>query len=284
MSKVRVATLLGVMMLGIFLIVFPLATGMFAKVQGVERLTNSLRPSFETAALEQTRTDLDTMQAMSDQLQTETLPALPGALGMTPGQFQSYMAQSFPDVSSGISQLDTIMPSFQGLVGDLEAQQSNFHRADQVPTGFLPSTLLPYFFVIPGVLLFVTGMAGLIVGGRGGAGWSSAALGLSLVFGIVFVVSPFVLSVPAKAQVVDDLQTAFGSVFTNEGAASVRADMATVQDMADQLQSETLPALATGLGMSATQFQGFMSTNFPAVAAGVAQLDTALPGFQALTR
>ena len=79
MKIMRSATLVGVPILGAFLFVLPIATGMFAKTQEVERLTNNLRPSFDDSALAQTRADVDMMQAMSDELQTSTLPALVGS-------------------------------------------------------------------------------------------------------------------------------------------------------------------------------------------------------------
>lgn len=282
MKSLRSATLVGVLLLGAFLFTLPIATGMFAKTQGVERLTSNLRPTFEASSLTQTRSDLDMFQAMSDQLQESTLPALPVALNMSPEQFQEYLLRSSPDVASGVSQLDMILPKFQGLVGGLESQAANFRQADRVPTDFLPSTVVPYLFLVPGAVLFFSAAAALAIGGRKG-GWASIALGLSLVFGAVFIATPLVVSVPAKAHAVDELQVAFGSTFTTEGAADVRSDMDTVQDMADQLQSQTLPNLATALNMSPSQFQDFMQTNFPAVATGISQFDTVLPRFQNLT-
>ncbi|WP_201453673.1 hypothetical protein [Rhodococcus sp. WAY2] len=74
---------------------------------------------------------------MADQLSTETLPALPGALAITPEQFQSYMWEKFTQVTTGVGQLDTILPMFQVLVAGVETQAANFRSADQIPTSFL---------------------------------------------------------------------------------------------------------------------------------------------------
>nr|WP_009476168.1 hypothetical protein [Rhodococcus sp. JVH1]EJI98404.1 hypothetical protein JVH1_4272 [Rhodococcus sp. JVH1] len=48
----------------------------------MEHLTGDLRASFELQALAQTRADMDTVQAMSGQLQSQTLPALPKPKGL----------------------------------------------------------------------------------------------------------------------------------------------------------------------------------------------------------
>ncbi|RZL77298.1 MAG: hypothetical protein EOP32_25440 [Rhodococcus sp. (in: high G+C Gram-positive bacteria)] len=279
----RIFALSSVAVIGAVLFLFPLVTGMLSKAQGVDTLTGDLRASFEPDALLQTRTDMNTVQAMADQLQAETLPALPNALGMPPEQFQSFMGENFPDVASGIGQLDTILPKFQGLVTGLETQAPNFRSADQIPTSFLPSTTVPYLFLIPGALLFVLAAGALILGrDRTRSGISRVALLVSVVIGLVFVIAPLILSVPAKTQAVDDLTAAFGPIFTDEGVAAVRSDMDVIQKMSDQLQAETAPALAEALKMDPTQFQSFMGQNYPAVAAGMGQLNDILPRFQAL--
>ncbi|MDV7087676.1 hypothetical protein [Rhodococcus opacus] len=283
MSLRRTVVLGVVAAIGAVLFLFPLVTGMMTKVQGVEHLTGDLRASFEPQALAQTRADMDTVQTMSDQLQSQTLPALPNALAMSPDQFQDYMGQNFPDVASGIDQLDTILPKFEALVTGLETQAPNFRNADQIPTNFLPSTVVPFLFLIPGAVLFLLAVGALLRGRRGGRpGLSRAALVAGVVVGLVFVIAPLVLSVPTKAKAVDDLTAAFGPVFTDQGVAAVRSDMTVIATMSDSLQTQTVPALAGALKMDPGQFQDFMGQNFPDVATGMAQLNTILPRFEAL--
>ncbi|ANS32520.1 hypothetical protein R1CP_39685 (plasmid) [Rhodococcus opacus] len=279
----RTFALSSVAVIGAVLLLFPVVTGMFSKAQSVDTLTGDLRASFEPDALVQTRTDMNTVQAMADQLQAETLPALPNALGVPPEQFQNFMGENFPDVASGIGQLDTILPGFQGLVTGLETQAPNFRSADQIPTSFLLSTTVPYLFLVPGAVLFVLAAGALIVGlNRTRSGISRVALLVSVITGVVFVIAPLILSVPAKTQAVDDLTAAFGPIFTDEGVAAVRSDMDVIQKMSDQLQAETAPALAEAMEMDPVQFQSFMGENYPAVAAGMGQLNDILPRFQAL--
>lgn len=55
--------------IGALLFAFPIATYMTQKTQGVERLTGNLEPAFEPEALQQKRSDMEIVQAMSDELQ-----------------------------------------------------------------------------------------------------------------------------------------------------------------------------------------------------------------------
>lgn len=267
---------------GLVLVVFPFATGMFDKTNGVEQLTGDFRSSFTEDSLGQTRADLDEVVAMSAQLQDETLVALPGALGMQPAEFGAYMNENFPDVTVGVAQLDEILGRFQGLVGGLETQAPNFRRADEIPTSLLPSTVVPYLFLLPGAVVLALVGLGLVGQARGSRTAGAVGLRTSAAIGAVLVVATIALSVHAKAQAVDDMTEAYAPVFTEEGASQVRTDMDVVQAMAYELQTETLPALAQALAMSEAQLWAFIQAKFPEVAVGVADLDAVLPRFQAL--
>jgi hypothetical protein len=276
-------SVLVMLVVGLVLTTFPIATSMFSKTSGVEQLTGDFRESFTPGALDQTRTDFDGVVAMSDELQTKTLPALAPALGMSPAEFDAFMAKNYPDVTDGISQLNTILPRFGSLVGGLETQAPNFRKADSIPINFLPSTVVPLLFLLPGLVLVALAGRGLVRSFRDGEERpGDVALVASAIVGVVLIGATVGLSVHAKGQAVDDMTGAFAPVFTESGAAQVRTDMNVVQAMADQLQAETLPALAKALDLSDKELATFLATNFPAVAAGVDRLDVVLPRFEAL--
>ncbi|ABG99148.1 conserved hypothetical protein (plasmid) [Rhodococcus jostii RHA1] len=143
--------------------------------------------------------------------------------------------------------------------------------------------MAPFLFLVPGAVLVLLAGGALLFGrGRDGNRLSRTALAVSVVVGLVFVVAPLVLAVPAKAKAVDELTAAFGPVFTDAGVAAVRSDMTVIAKMADQLQTQTVPALASALKMDSTQFQDFMGQNYPDVATGMGQLNEILPRFEAL--
>ncbi|AWK76149.1 hypothetical protein CBI38_32080 (plasmid) [Rhodococcus oxybenzonivorans] len=110
-----------------------------------------------------------------------------------------------------------------------------------------------------------------------------AAIGAGYTVGLVSVGAPPALPTPAKAAAVDELTQTFASTVTHEGAAAARSDMAVIQTMSDQLQTQTAPALTGALEIDPEQFQGFMALSFPDVASGMAQRDDVLPRFRGRT-
>ncbi|WP_183097954.1 hypothetical protein [Nocardioides pelophilus] len=275
----RRAPVIAILVLGAVLLVFPFATGLFGKTNSVEKLTGDFRTTFTDQSLQQSRSDIDAVARMSAQLQTETLPALPAALDMTDKEFASYLAKNDPAVTDGVAQLDQIVPRFDGLVTELEAQQGNFERADSIPTGWLPSTLLPYLLVLVGLALVVLA-ARAVRADNHGKDASGPAVAASVVVGVVLVAISTLFNVQGKGTAVDDLTAGLEPYFTQAGADKSRADLDTVQALADELQADTIPALADALGMSRKEFMAFLSDNYPDVAVGVASLDAALPRFQ----
>lgn len=271
------AALVAIIVIALALIAIPIVTSLVPKTQGTENLTDSLRPAFAPAALEQTRSDMSTMSAMAADLE-KALPAIADALGMSPEELNSFIGSTFPAVAEGVSQLGDILAYFDGLVGGLEAQAGNFRLADQIPTSNLPATSVPFLFFIPGAILLLAGAVGLLAPGsaRGVPAW------LAVVLGVALIVGPLVLSVPGKTTAVDELTDAFRPVFTQEGAAQTRAYMDTTKAMSDELVSDMLPGLAEALQMSPEQLNEFLGGNFPDLAAGVSQLGEMLPRFEGL--
>lgn len=270
-----------VLVIGLVLASFPFVTHLFSKTDGTEQLTGDLRATFTDSSLHQTRRDLDGVVAMAGELQAKAMPALAAALNMSDEDFHRFLADNYPDVATGVDGLATVLPRFETLVGGLETEQSDFHKADAIPASFLPSTVLPWLLLTVGLLLAALAGLALFRGTAAGSRVAGQALAGSVTIGLVLVAASIGLSIHAKGDAVDALTTNLKPFFTTSGAAKTRADLDTVQAMADQLQADALPGLAKALGMSDEQFADFLTANFPKVADGVAQLDTVLPRFQA---
>jgi hypothetical protein len=249
-----------------------------AKTQGVDNLTNAFRPAFTPKSLSQTRQDMDTVKAMAAELDGKAIPALAAQLGTTPDQFRSTLATGFPAVGTGMRQLPTILPYFDGVVGGLEAQAANFRLADAIPAKPFPATLVTYLFLLPGLAVAAVAALGLVRP----AAFRTVAFGVAAAVGVVLIVAPLALSVPKKTQAVDSVTNAFRPVFSADGARTTRAHMDTVQSMADELTGKALPALATQLKVTPDQLGTTLAANFPKVATGIDQLPAILPRFQAL--
>ena len=267
-----------VLVVGAVMAIGALVISLPAKTQGVDNLTNAFRPAFTPQALTQTRRDMDTVKAMAADLDSKAIPALATQLGVTPDQFRGNLASGFPAVGAGMRQLPTILPYFDGVVGGLETQASNFHLADAIPAKPFPATFVTYLFLLPGLALAALALLGLLRP----APFRTIAFGVAAAVGVVLIVAPLALSVPKKTQAVDGVTNAFRPVFSVEGARTTRAYMDTVQSMADELTGKALPALATQLKVSPDQLGKTLAANFPKVATGMEQLPAILPRFQAI--
>ena len=111
---------------------------------------------------------------------------------------------------------------------------------------------------------------------------SVLAAPVALGLGLVLVIAPLAMSVPAKTQAVDDLTDAFRPAFSDSGLATTREYLDTVHAMVDELVADALPALAAGLEMPEADFQAFLAEQFPDVAAGLGSIDEILGRFDGL--
>ena len=264
--------------IGAFLIVFPLATNLPGKSSATGDMMTAFRPQMTTTALAQGVTDGQVMAAMGQQMNTEMLPALAGQLHMTPAQLSAYLATNYPAVGKGLAEFGTILPFFGNLNATMQAQQSNFQQADQIPTSYMPPTSMSWLFIVPGGALLLLGLLGLALP-RSGRRFiaASGAVGLIVVIGL------FSVSMYGKATAADQMTTAFAPVFSATNVQQARADTATVTAMATQFTQQTLPGVAAALHMTPAQMNVFVAQKFPAVAAGMTQLPQIVQRMQTAT-
>lgn len=274
-TRARLVSVFALVM-GVLLVAIPVTTNLFSKASAVDDLTDDLRPAFTDAQLAQADEDMGAIEAMSAQLAGEAIPALAEQFGATPDAFAGSLATDYPKVGAGMQQLGTILPYFRGIVDGLAAQQHNFHLADAIPTKDLPAIVVPFLFLVPGLVL--AAVAALAQRRKR----SNTVAPLAIAIGAVLVIAPLLLSVPAKTQAVDELTNAFRPVFSTEGVATTRANLDTVHAMVDELLGSALPGLAQGLAMPAADFQAFLGENFPDVAAGLGSIDEILGRFDGL--
>lgn len=107
-------------------------------------------------------------------------------------------------------------------------------------------------------------------------------LGVGLLAGVFWLVSTFAFSYPSKTQSVDRVTNSFRPFFTNQGVHQAQTDIGVVDGFATQFQTQAVPALAAQLKTTPTALVQNLSTNFPAVGAGIGQLPQSLPYFDNL--
>lgn len=239
-----------------------------------ESLTKDFRPIMTQQSIDTAHRDIAGLAAVDTEFKQKVGPGIAQQLKMTPEQFNAYVGTNFPSVAKGTQALGQITTSFDGLVTTLDEQRALFRSADAIPTKDLPATTVPWGLLIAGIL---TMAAGVLVWFRPRAGAVMA-----IVLGLLLVVGPFVMSLPGKASDADQLNKNLTPVYTQQLTEQATTSVATVGAMGTEMQAKMLPALATALKMDQGQTAAFLAQNFPATAAAMVSLPTALPRFQNL--
>lgn len=264
-----VVALVGVAFLGSVIV-----NNLFAVGPAFERMSDGFRPAMAPEPIATLKQDLAGLTAVSDEFGTTAVPMLSQALQMTPEDFSAFMGEQFPDVAAGVQQLPTIVSSFEGVVGTLEAEQDRFADADAIPTSSLPATTIPWGLTIAGVVLLAIGV---LMALRPGKGLAIVAV----VVGAMMVVVPLVLSLPTKASSADTMNEHLKPVYTAEMLEGATQGLAVVGAMGTQMQADMLPALGQQLGMDEAGLQTFLQENLPAMAGAMAGMPDAMGRFTA---
>jgi hypothetical protein len=259
---------------GAAMVAVTFANNLFNVGPSFESLMGDFRPHLTDAAISQTRSDVAGLSAAGAELQTKLSPAMAQQLGMTQTQFAAFVAQNYPQVATGMAQLPQIATTFDGLVTTLDQQRPLFRSADAIPTKDVSATTLPWSLAGAGLVLVLVG----------GTMWfrPRAGAGLAVGLGALLVVVPLALTLPQKASDADQLNANLKPVYTQALVTQAKGALTTVSAMGTQLQSTMLPALAAQLHMTPAQLQQMMTTSYPATAAALGNLPTALPRFQSL--
>ncbi len=260
---------------GALFIIWTFAANLIAVGPAFDELTDDFRPFVDAEAIDTARGDIAGLEAVSAELSTTAIPTLAGALGTTPEQLQQMMATQYPAVATGIAALPTIVPTFAGVVDTLDAQRTNFEKADAIPASNLPATTVPWSLLIVGVAVAGLGAWMLIRPTRLDAI-------IATVVGVGLVAAPLLLSIPDKAAAADDLNAALTPVYTPEMVAGGAQALAVVQAMGTQMQTELVPDLAAQMQLPPEQVMAFLGENLPATTAALATLPEAMGRFQTM--
>lgn len=263
----------GVMIAGIAMLISLVQADLFGIAPEFEDMTDGFRPIMEHEALDTTAADVAALGAVSQEFGTSVMPQMSQALGMDQETFGGFMAAEFPAVATGVAALPGVVDEFTFVVNQLADQQSNFERADDIPTGFLPATTMPWIILIIGGGMLITG-GFMFFRARSG---SFATLG----FGVLVLVAAIGPAFVPKANAADDMNSALKPVYTAEMVEGAGGAVQVVGAMGQEMQTAMLPALATQLELTEEQLNGFLG-QFPATAAALQELPQALGRFTVL--
>ena len=251
-----------------------LAANLFSVGPAFDRLTDDFRPIMTERALQTDQQDIDTLAAAGTEIQAEMLPALAQQLGMTPEAFSTMMAEQYPAVTAGLAAVPQITPSFTSLVTTLDEQRPYFAAADDIPTGSIPATSVPWS-------LFAVG---LLTAGLGVWVWfkpRGSAVAVT-VAGALLIAIPLALNMPHKASYADTMNENLKPVYNQQLITQASGSLTTLSAMGAEMQQQMMPDLAAQLQMSPEELNAFFAQNFPDTTAALAGLPASLGRFQGL--
>jgi hypothetical protein len=257
---------------GAALIALAVIPGLFSVAPKYSDLTTNFKPEMTTKALGALRADLDQLAAAQTAFSTQMVPALATQLGTTPAGLSATLAQKYPATLSGMQAVPALTAQFDQVVATLNGEISNFDQADSIPTASISVNSIPWVLVVVGALLILCGAVTR-------KWWR---VGVALVIGALLVATPLALSLPTKATAADSMNVQIEPLFTAKTVQSAEQALDTMEAMANQLQTQMLPALGEMLDMQPAQFTAFLGTTFPALSAALSAMPTALAQFKAL--
>ncbi len=114
-------------------------------------------------------------------------------------------------------------------------------------------------------------------------GWPHrVAAGLLVVIGAGFVAVTLAANLFHVGPAFDRLTTDFRPVMTQKAIQTDQQDIAALTAASTEIQSRMIPALAQQLGMTPAEFGSMMTTQYPAVATGLAAVPQITPAFSGL--
>lgn len=265
-----------VMLIGAGLMAITLISNLFAVGPAFENLIVDFRPALTQSSIDTARADIAGLSAVQSEFATKLAPALSQQLKMTPTQFNGFVSQNFPAVAAGMNALPSVVPTFNGLIDTLDKQRPLFASADAIPTQSLPATTVPWAMFGAGILVFLIGLLMLRSPKAGGAA--------AIIVGLLLLLMPLALSLPAKAADADQLNANLKPVYTQALVTNATGALATVGAMGDEMQTKMLPALATQLKMTPQQLQTFLGSNFPATAQALQTMPASMERFNGLVK
>ena len=235
-------------LVGVALIVMPLAFGMFDRAPKGATMIAGFRPYMTTARLDGYRREIRQIDAGVREANTRVAPALGGPSGRAAPAF----AARFPGVADFGRRWGAIDVDMTNLLTTIQANLGNYRAVAALPS----FRLFPWFFVVPGVLILVVLFAGL----RRAAWWPPARWVL-VALGIGLVLAPVAFRMFERAPAGGRMMDAFRTIETRPRVETIQGYFGTIAAGEGAIRLHLVPALRDA-GLSDAQIR----SRFPAVA------------------
>ncbi|HEY1988187.1 MAG TPA: hypothetical protein VGG43_01870 [Acidimicrobiales bacterium] len=239
--------LISVAVIGAALVVMPFAFNMFGKTPKGAVMIAEFKPFMTTARLDGFQTDLKQINAGVQQSNTSVAAYLD-----TGSNNRVSFDSAYPTFASFNQQWPAIDSKMTGMMTEVQANLGNYLAVAALPS----FRLFPWFFVIPGVLIFGFALATLLKPARWKWGrWVLVVLGIGL------IAAPGVFQMFQRAPKGGQMMSAFKTIETTQNVQQIQGYFATMAEGQGAIRLEIVPSLQrSGL----TQAQ--IASRFPAVA------------------
>src|SRR3954452_17342171 len=179
-AKLRTVAAVVTIVVGVALVVEPVAMSLFRDAPGGERVTDRFRSTLSQPGLVALQRNFKTVGGMGNEFLTRTLPDLRSQLHITPGQFDASLRGVAPAALTARRDLPPAVALVAPVVPQLVGVHDAFDAVDSLPFLGLPITTIPWILTGAGVLLIGVGV--VVLRWRDPrATWLVAAAGLGLV-------------------------------------------------------------------------------------------------------
>jgi hypothetical protein len=232
--------------IGLALVVMPLAFGMFTKAPNGAVMISQFKPFMTTARLDGYQTDLAQINAGVRQSNSSAEAFLEGN-----GGSRTAFDADFPTFVSFDRQWPAIDSAMTHLMNQVQGNLGNYLAVAALPS----FQLFPWFFVIPGALLFVLAAASLLrpAWWRGGR-WALVVLGVAL------ITAPVAFQMFQRAPKGGQMMTAFKTIETTPNVQKIQGYFGTMAEGQGAIRLEIVPSLEKA-GLTSAQ----ITSQFPAV-------------------
>jgi hypothetical protein len=233
--------------IGLALIVMPVAFGMFSKAPKGAQMMGQFKPFMTTPRLDGYQLELKEINAGVRQTNGAVAQALYAGRGG-----QAAFDRAFPNFASFDQQWPSIDRTMTTLMNEVQGNQGNYEAISALPS----FNLFPWFFVGPGIVL--VGLAALALWRprlRPGARWVLVG------FGVVLVIMPVAFGMFSRAPEGGQMMSAFTHIETNQNVSTIQGYFGTMAEGQGVIRLDIIPALESS-GLGAAQVR----TEFPAVA------------------
>lgn len=149
MSGNKIVSIL-ILLVGVALIVLPFVYQMFDRASaGADMMEAFEGMPYEQELIATLQGHMETFSGMQTDMEA-MMPALGQQLGMSQDQLNEWLGQQFPELASGMQQMDTMGQDFNNVLTVMGDNVENFQKANE-----LPMRNMPWYFIIAGGIIVV---------------------------------------------------------------------------------------------------------------------------------